>query len=115
MKRKAKPEFEDIMKLDGYELPTCSYRNLLDNVHKGCYVEAISSKQSGTVESIIRNRLGIPVCLKVRYGDDQAVDFISVDRVSFWEMYSYCVPDGIYNEHYEEYFGDEGDEDGQSM
>lgn len=110
MRRKTRPSYEDIMKLDSNELPTSSYRNLIDNVHKGCYVEAISSQQAGIVDSIIRNRLGIPVCLKVRYDEDGSVDYISVDRVSFWEPYAYCVPDETYFDNHDEYFGDEEDE-----
>jgi hypothetical protein len=115
MRRKTQPAYEDIMKLESHEMSTYSYRNLIDNVHKGCYVEAASSQQAGVVESIIRNRLGIPVCLKVRYGEDASVDYISVDRVSFWEPYSYCVPDETYCDYFEEGFDDEVDEDGQSM
>ena len=104
MRRKTQPAYEDVMKLESHEMSTYSYRNLIDNVHKGCYVEAASSQQAGIVESIIRNRLGIPVCLKVRYGEDASVDYISVDRVSFWEPYSYCVPDETYCDYFEESF-----------
>ena len=40
MRRKTQPAYEDIMKLESHEMSTYSYRNLIDNVHKGCYVEA---------------------------------------------------------------------------
>jgi len=103
MKRKTTADFDELMKLESFVQPTASYRNMLDNIHPGCFVEANTTRQSGTVESVIRNKYGIPVCIKVRYGDDNSVDYISADRVSFWEPYDYCVSNAEYEETFEEY------------
>ncbi len=84
---------------DGRYLSTPSYRNMLDNIHKGCYVEAESTKQGGTVVQIIRNKSKVPVCVKVLIGTDASkkfYDYISVDRISFYEPYSYEVPNDEY-------------------
>lgn len=103
---KRKPEYEDIMSISiyGYErLSLSSFRNMLDNIHPGCYVESSSTEQGGTVENIIRGKNGVPVCLKVRSADD-SIDYISVERVSFWEPYNTYVPNDTYNENYLESF-----------
>lgn len=100
--RKRSADYQELMKLDSWWLPTSSYRNMLDNIHPRCYVEASSTGQHGTVESVIRNKDGIPVCIKVRYGDDEEIDYISVDRVSLWEPYDGCVPDSEYFSTFEE-------------
>ena len=86
-------------------LSTSSYRNMLDNIHKGCYVEAESTNQGGTVVSIIKNKDRIPVCVKVAYKEEGKTyyDHISVDRISFYEPYSYSVPDYEYSDNYEEF------------
>ena len=71
-------------------LSTSAYRNMLDNIHKGCYVEAESTKQGGTVVSIIKNKDRIPVCVKVyckKENNKTYYDHISVDRISFYEPY----------------------------
>lgn len=105
MRRKLKPNYDEVMKMtnSNYEhISTSSYRNLLDNIHNGCYVEAQSTHQYGKVEGIIRNLLGVPVCLKVRPGSDEPIDYISVDRISFWEPCNYAVSDSEYETTYEE-------------
>ena len=87
-------------------LSTSAYRNMLDNIHKGCYVEAESTNQGGTVVSIIKNKDKIPVCVKVSYKGENGktyYDHISVDRISFYEPYSFSVPDYEYNDNYEEF------------
>lgn len=87
-------------------LSTSAYRNMLDNIHKGCYVEAESTKQGGTVVSIIKNKSRIPVCVKVSYKEENGktyYDHISVDRISFYEPYSFSVPDYEYSDNYEEF------------
>lgn len=87
-------------------LGTSSYRNMLDNIHKGCYVEAGSTGQAGTVISIIKNKDRIPVCVKVSYkeeNDKTYYDYISVDRISFYEPYSYSVPDYEYSDNFEKF------------
>lgn len=86
-------------------LSTSAYRNMLDNIHKGCYVEAESTGQAGTVVSIIKNKDRIPVCVKVSYKEENGktyYDHISVDRISFYEPYSFSVPDYEYSDNYEE-------------
>ena len=87
-------------------LSTSSYRNMLDNIHKGCYVEAESTNQGGTVVSIIKGKDRIPVCVKVSYKEENGktyYDHISVDRISFYEPYSFSVPDYEYSDNYEEF------------
>ena len=87
-------------------LGTSSYRNMLDNIHKGCYVEAESTNQGGTVVSIIKNKDRIPVCVKVSYKEENSkmyYDHISVDRISFYEPYSFSVSDYEYSDNYEEF------------
>lgn len=83
-------------------LSTSSYRNMLDNIHKGCYVEAKSTNQGGTVVSIIKNKDRIPVCVKVAYKEEGKTyyDHISVDRISFYEPYSFSVPDYEYRDEF---------------
>ena len=87
-------------------LSTSSYRNMLYNIHKGCYVEAESTNQGGTVVSIIKSKDRIPVCVKVSYKEENGktyYDHISVDRISFYEPYSFSVPDYEYSDNYEEF------------
>lgn len=102
MRRKTEPNFEELMKLKGLCQPSASYRNMLDNIHPKCYVEASSTGQYGTVEDLVRNKYGIPVCIKVRYGDDNSVDYISVDRIDFWEPFDSRVPDSEYQMTFDE-------------
>ncbi len=87
-------------------LSTPSHRNMLDNMHKGCYVDAEITNQGGTVVSIIKNKDRIPVCVKVLYKEENGktyYDHISVDRISFYEPYSFSVPDYEYSDNYEEF------------
>ena len=87
-------------------LGTSSYRNMLDNIHKGCYVEAESTGQAGIVTSIIKNKDKIPVCIKVAYKEENSktyYDHISVDRISFYEPYSFSVPNYEYSDNYKEF------------
>lgn len=102
MKRKTTADYDVLMGMSSYYLPSSSYRNMLDNIHPGCYVEAESTIQGGTVDSVIRNKYGIPVCIKVRYGEDNSIDYISADRVSMWEPYNTFVPDSEYSSTFEE-------------
>lgn len=83
-------------------LSTSAYRNMLDNVHKGCYVESESTNQGGTVVSIIKNKDRIPVCVKVAYKEEGKTyyDHISVDRISFYDPYSFSVPDYEYSDEF---------------
>lgn len=97
MRRKTEADYDVLMKMDGFCLPSPSYRNMLDNIRKGCSVESESTGQGGVVESVIRNKYGVPVCIKVRYGEDDSVDYISADRVSFWEPYGSFIPDDEYS------------------
>lgn len=85
---------------DSRFLNTPSYRNMLDNIHKGCYVESVSTNQDGTVVSIIKNKDRIPVCVKVAYkeGGKTYYDHISVDRISFYEPYLFSVPNDEYSD-----------------
>ena len=62
-------------------LGTSSYRNMLDNIHKGCYVEAESTNQGGTVVSIIKSKDRIPVCVKVSYKEENGKRLLFVNGV----------------------------------
>lgn len=106
MQKRLKAEYSDIITLENvdYErLPTLTFRNLLDNVQIGCYVEAESTRQAGMVVSVIRNRRGVPVCLKVCTAKGER-DFISVDRVSMWEPFDTYIPNETYDENFKESF-----------
>lgn len=80
------------MKLEGWKMGDASYRAMLDYIAPKCYVEASSSNQGGTVEKVIYNRHKVPVCLKVKHGSG-VTDYISVDRVDFWEPFDTYVMD----------------------
>ena len=90
---------------DAVFLSTPTYRNMLDNIHVGCWVESSSTSQYGTVKKIIRNKFKVPVCVQVAYEDPDSekekTDYISLDRVTFYEPSNY-VPD-------EEYWDDDED------
>lgn len=96
-KRKRHADYEDIMKLnlancDEYDEMTLGwYRCMLSEAKIGETVSAWSTGQFGTIEQIIRNRKGIPVCFKVRTKEGE-VDYISVDRVSSYGYRGY-TPD----------------------
>lgn len=73
-----------------------SHRALLDLVDIGWYVETRKDKngevQGGNVSKVIRDKYGIPVCLQVpiesehcEYSGRNKYDYISVDRVVFYE------------------------------
>lgn len=88
-------------------LPRAEYLEFLDSVSKGWYVETsplLSREvQGGYVTKVIRDRCGVPVCLKVKIG--RRKDIISVDRVAFYEVYfpalPYCVDYGALAEQHE--------------
>ena len=90
---------------NGNFLRTPSYRNMLDNIHLGCYIESESTGQYGDVVKILNNKHGVPVCIKVSYENDDGkkhYDYISVDRISFYEPCSHSVSN-------DEYFDDENE------
>ena len=83
-----------------------AYRNLLDNIHLKCSVEAEDTHQHGDVTGIIRDRYGIPVAVKVEYEENveedtvvHGIDYIAMGDITFWEPYDHCVP----NENYHDY------------
>lgn len=84
-------------------MDTPSYRNMLNNIHIGCYVEASTTTQYGYVKKIIRNKFGVPVCVHVLYegGEEnkKKYDYISVDRIDFYEPCNLVVAN-------EEYYDD---------
>ena len=67
-------------------------REFLDNVDVKWYVETEADKdgkvQNGNVTGVLRDRFGIAVCLELEGGTED-VDYISADRVSFWEPWDY--------------------------
>jgi len=80
--------YERLMKLDSRRASGVEYRKMLDLISPGDYVEAPSAEQGGEVLDIIRNMYGFPVCVMVKHGSGKA-DFISVDRIEFWEQYQW--------------------------
>lgn len=72
-------------------MSAADFQKLLRYIDEDWYVEtrpmSDGSVQGGTVKDILRDRYGVPVCLKVASGDGE-IDFISVDRVKLFEAYS---------------------------
>ena len=80
-----------------------SWHYLIENISLGWYVGSETTDQEGFVYSIIYNKYGIPVCVKVimpssgyyfrkedydtveDYLLDCETDFISIDRISYWD------------------------------
>ena len=75
------------MKLNGWFLGDARYRAMLDYIAPKCYVEASTTRQGGEVLDVIYNMYDVPVCLKVRHGSGK-IDYISVDRIDFWEPFN---------------------------
>lgn len=102
-------DYHELMKRKGGNLTFGSdeaFRNLLDNVHLKCSIEAEDTHQHGDVVGIIRDRYGIPVAVKVQYEEEiddqttiQGIDYIAMADVSFWEPFDHWVP----NENYYDY------------
>ncbi len=96
-------------------------RQVMDNIDKKCYVETRADLegeiQGGTVDKIIRDKYGIPVCVRVVCtppGQKPQYDFIEVSRISFFEPYDHIVDIGAYSsggEYFEECEEFEEDED----
>jgi hypothetical protein len=88
-------DFKNINSLDGWKLNNSEYRAMLDYIEPKCFIEASATGQWGTVVKVIRNKDKIPVCIKVRYsnrhGKNNMIDYISVDRIDFFEPYRNCV------------------------
>lgn len=75
-------------------------RAFLDLVGPKWYVETkpdeILGCQGGSVDKVIRDQYGIPVCLRVVYQDaagKERHDYISTDRVDFFEPWDTWVTD----------------------
>lgn len=89
-------EHDRIMELESYQMPTAQYRAFLESVKEKWYVEtrpfSDGAVQSGTVAEVLRDKFNIPVCLRVALGDG-GYDFISVDRISFFEADEYFDAD----------------------
>lgn len=104
IKKPSRPEWEDLKGMTSRNMSNAAFRNMLDNAHPGCYVETPGGRQGGTIEEIIRDRYGMPACFKVRYpvrseGEDTVtgIDYIPVDRIHFYEPYSFAVPNDAYD------------------
>ena len=83
-----KEHHELLVSRDGLYMPSDRYRRMLDLIAPRDYVEASSTKQCGDVSAIIRDANGMPVCVEV--GDwKKGPDYISIDRIDFWEQYTY--------------------------
>lgn len=109
MRRKSKPDFDKLITMDGWYMGDLSYRAMLDYIAPKCFVEASSTGQHGNVLQIIRNKFGIPVCVKV--DGYECCDYISVDRIDFfepWDTYASSLNDYSGDNSYP----DDDDEDG---
>lgn len=80
---------------------TAEQRMMLDYIKPGCYVEtapdASGDIQGGTVTKVIRDMYKVPVCIQVSNGTSPSgrkkYDYISVERITFFEPYDeYCSP-----------------------
>lgn len=87
--------YEELMKRSSLNMPTDTYRRMLDNVTPRCQVEAEYTRQWGSIVEIIRDRYGIPACFKVEpYGytednpPDWTYDYIPVTEVTLYEPWS---------------------------
>lgn len=107
-RRPSEPDYNELMRREGGHLgfgSDAAFRNMLDNIHLRCSVEAEGTHQYGDVTGIIRDRYGIPVAVKVHYESECAngevvsgVDYIAMADITFWEPYDSWVP----NENYED-------------
>ena len=83
-------------KLMAMEDLTPKERAFLDCVDKRWYVETRPLSdgyvQGGNVTKIIRDKYGVPVCLQVKDGGEKT-DYISVERISFFEPYNNFISD----------------------
>lgn len=90
--RKNIEETDCIQKCESRQfLKNVSYKCLLRDVKVGWYVESHSTNQYGKVVEIIKNRDGVPVCLKVKGKQkpqeewEYFYDYISIDRVTVFQ------------------------------
>lgn len=85
---RSREQHEQLVAREGLVMPSDRYRKMLDLIAPRDYVEAESTKQCGTVNAVIRDATGWPVCVEV--GDkNRGFDYISIDRIDFWEQYQY--------------------------
>ena len=75
-------------------------RSFLCNVQNGWYIETApeedGSCQGGEIDKIIRDQYGIPVCLRVPCNSKNGkrkYDYISVDRIDFYEPSGWFADD----------------------
>ena len=69
-------------------------RQMLDNLDVNCYVEtgedADGYVQSGTIKKVLRDQFGIPACVQItRNNAEGRYEYISTDRIVFWEPYDH--------------------------
>ena len=95
IQRKRQPDPEQLGIMRSQYLRTSSYHCLLECIYPGCRVIAEYTGQSSEVLEIIRDRHGIPACLKVKYetktddGDQiWGYDYIPIDQVTYCREFS---------------------------
>lgn len=106
--KKRRPDYYKIRETHSPCMMDVPFYYMLEEINPGCKVWADGTKQHGVVRSVIRNRYGVPVALKVYYEepanstygetynendtDDMVygTDYISVDRIT-----DYCFENGI--------------------
>lgn len=93
IRRKLEPDFEEVVKRHSPLMDDLAFRNFLMNVEPRDYVSSDATVQGGEVVQVIRDRLGVPACLKVVYtvegpqntDDRQGYDYIPVQVVDNWD------------------------------
>ena len=86
-----------------------AFRNMLDNIHPHSIVEADDTEQCGEVVEVIRDRFGVPACIKVIYETEDGrwgYDYISPENITTYHPYDHACPDEDY-----EYFDSSYKED----
>lgn len=73
-------------------------RQMLDNLDVNCYVETAKDAdgyaQSGTIKKVLRDQFGIPACVQItRNNAEGRYEYISTDRIVFWEPYDHINGD----------------------
>lgn len=90
-KFKRRTDYRNVMQMEGLLISNPRYREMLDYIEPKCYVEASTTGQGGTVLKVIYNMYNLPVCVKVKHGSGRT-DYISIDRIDFWEPFRECAP-----------------------
>jgi len=103
-------DYDRLMKHEGGKVGygrDSEYRNLLDNVQVGDYVEAGDTMQHGDVTKILRDRWGIPVAVEVEFQEINKAedtiyrgkDRIAMPNITLWMSNNGYAPDDTFSEY----------------